>query len=58
MEGAAETGALVAAELLDDLGVAHPPVLARLMEVIAALPRASYHAGLGRRMRLAQVRRP
>jgi monoamine oxidase len=57
MEGGAETGALVAAELLDDLGVAHPPMLVHLVERIAAVPRASYHAGFGRRMKLAQVRR-
>ena len=57
MEGGAETGALVAAELLDDLGVAQPRVLAGLIEVITAVPRASYHAGFGRRMKIAQVRR-
>ncbi len=57
MEGAAETGALVAAELLDDLGVDLPPLLASIVEMTTAAPRASYHAGFGRRMKLAQVRR-
>jgi monoamine oxidase len=57
MEGGAETGALVAAELLDDLGVALPPVLANLVEMIAPVPRASYHAGFGQRMKISQVRR-
>lgn len=57
MEGGAETGALVAAELLDDLGVDHPPVLGGLIEEITAVPRASYHAGFGRRMKLAERRR-
>lgn len=57
MEGGAETGALVAAELLDDLGVGLPPVLANLVEMIAPVPRASYHAGFGKRMKISQVRR-
>jgi monoamine oxidase len=42
MEGGAETGALVAAELT---------------ELLTAAPRASYHAGFGRRMKIAQMRR-
>jgi monoamine oxidase len=57
MEGAAETGALVAAEILDDLGIEHPAILAGLLQMIAARPRASYHAGFGERMRLSQIRR-
>jgi monoamine oxidase len=57
MEGGAETGALVAAELLDDLEVGYPPVLASLIDMLTEAPRATYHRGLGRRMRLAQVRR-
>jgi monoamine oxidase len=57
MEGGAETGALVAAELLDDLGVATPSVLAKLVEMLTPEPRASYHAGFGRRMKISRVRR-
>jgi monoamine oxidase len=57
MEGGAETGALVAAELLDDLGVAMPAVLAQLVEMLTPEPRASYHAGFGRRMKISRVRR-
>src|SRR6185436_5244492 len=57
MEGGAETGALVAAELLDDLKLSYPPVLAGLIEMLTEAPRASYHRGFGRRMKIAQVRR-
>lgn len=58
MEGAAETGALVAAEVLDDLGVRHPAALSQLLEIATAgRRRASYHAGFGRRMTLADLRR-
>jgi monoamine oxidase len=57
MEGGAETGALVAAELLDDLGVDKPALLAELIEMLTEAPRASYHAGFGRRMKIAQRRR-
>jgi monoamine oxidase len=57
MEGGADTGALVAAEILDDLGIAHPPALAAILAMTAARPRASYHAGRGARMKLAQIRR-
>lgn len=57
MEGGAETGALVAAELLDDLKRSYPPVLAGLIEMLTEAPRASYHGGFGRRMKIAQVRR-
>lgn len=57
MEGAAETGALVAAELLDDLGVDRSALLAELTELLTEAPRASYHAGFGGRMKIAQVRR-
>jgi monoamine oxidase len=45
MEGGAETGGLVALEILDDLGV---PPTARLSAIAAAklaLPQATYHAG-------------
>jgi len=57
MEGAAETGALVAAEVLDDLGKRHPAELAGLVEMVAARPRASYHGRYGERMKLSQIRR-
>lgn len=58
MEGAAETGALVAGEMLDDLGVPYPAVLATLLpEMTAERPRASYHGAYGRRMKISQVRR-
>ncbi|MBX3157200.1 MAG: FAD-dependent oxidoreductase [Deltaproteobacteria bacterium] len=57
MEGGADTGALVAAEILDDLGIAHPPALAALLAMTAARPRASYHAGRGARMKLSQIRK-
>lgn len=58
MEGGAETGALVAAEILDDLGLDPPALLASLVSSArAGRPRASYHAGLGRRMAPGQRRR-
>ena len=56
MEGAAETGALVAAELLDELGVEAP---ARLQAVLApklVLPQACYRAP-ARQLRRNQRRR-
>ena len=56
-EGGAETGALVAAELLEDLGVDKSELLTELTEMLTEAPRASYHAGFGQRMKLAQVRR-
>ena len=56
MEGGAETGAMVAAEILDDLGVAQPPVLAGILSMLTARPRASYHAGFGERMQPSQIR--
>jgi monoamine oxidase len=57
MEGGADTGALVAAEILDDLGIPHPPALAGLLAMTAARPRASYHGGRGARMKLSQIRK-
>jgi monoamine oxidase len=58
MEGGAETGAMVAAEVLDDLGIDQPPVLGRILEeATARRPRASYHAGFGKKMRISQIRR-
>jgi monoamine oxidase len=56
MEGGAETGAMVAAEILDDLGVAQPPVLAGILSMLVARPRGSYHAGFGERMHPSQIR--
>jgi len=58
MEGGAETGALVAAELLDDLAVAYPEELAALVETVTEAPRASYHAGFGQRMKRPAGRPP
>lgn len=57
MEGGAETGAMVAGEILEDLGVPLPPILAGLLAIIAERPRASYHAGFGKKMTIGQVRR-
>jgi monoamine oxidase len=58
MEGGAETGTMVAAEVLDDLGVAKPAMLQTLLDtVVAERPRASYHAGFGKRMRVSQIRK-
>lgn len=58
MEGGAETGTMVAAEVLDDLGIAHPAMLTAILDtVIAERPRASYHAGFGKRMHMSQIRR-
>lgn len=60
MEGGAETGAMVAAEILDDLKVDKPSDLAAVIDLLTAdrkRPRASYHAGFGARLRPDQVRR-
>jgi hypothetical protein len=57
MEGGAETGALNAGEILDDLKIHQPPVLASLLTTLTARPRGSYHAGHGARMTIGQVRR-
>ncbi|MCX5741457.1 MAG: FAD-dependent oxidoreductase, partial [Proteobacteria bacterium] len=57
MEGGAETGAMVAAEILDALGVQQPPLLVGLLSTLAARPRASYHGGFGERMRISEIRR-
>ena len=43
MEGAAETGGLVAAEVLDDLGVAKSSLLERIVARKLAVPQACYH---------------
>jgi monoamine oxidase len=58
MEGGAETGAMNAGEILDDLGIPLPLTLAGLLkQVTARRPRASYHAGFGATMTVRQVRR-
>jgi monoamine oxidase len=61
MEGGAETGALVAAEILDDLGISPSARLAQILAPELARPQASYHAGRFRggrhRLRRNQWRR-
>ena len=54
MEGGADTGTLVAAEVLDDLGIDYPLILAGILDQTASKPRASYHGG---KMKLSQLRR-
>ena len=56
MEGGAETGAMVAAEICDDLGVDQPAVLVALLAQLVQRPRGSYHAGFGERMKLSEIR--
>lgn len=50
MEGAAETGALVAAEVLDDLGLARSEGLGLIVGAKLRLPQPCYHGGGGVRM--------
>jgi len=57
MEGGAETGLLVAGEILDDLRAVRPVELTAQLQLLASRPRASYHAGFGQRMRLSEIRR-
>lgn len=61
MEGGAETGALVAMEILDDLGVAASPRHRAIVAPKLALPQATYHAnrfrGERRRLRRQERRR-
>jgi monoamine oxidase len=61
MEGGAETGALVAMEILDDLGVAASARHRAILAPKLALPQATYHAnrfrGERRRLRRQQRRR-
>lgn len=57
MEGGAETGLLVAGEILDDLRAVKAEELVAQLRLIASRPRASYHAGFGDRMRLSEIRR-
>ena len=56
MEGGAETGAMVAAELLDGFAIRQPDILAGLLAQLVHRPRASYHAGFGQRMALSEIR--
>lgn len=60
MEGAAETGALVAAEILDDLGIAHSQGLSDVLGPKLLVPQACYGADrfprLDRRARRALIR--
>ena len=47
-----------AAEVLDDLGVAHPAMLDALIGVLTSeRVRAGYHGTKGQRMRLSQIRK-
>ncbi len=63
MEGAAETGTLVAAEILDDLTIDYPFVLAGILDMLGVTaeerprPRASYHAAFGQRPKLRDRKR-
>lgn len=64
MEGAAETGTLVAAEILDDLEIDYPFVLAGLLELLGVTgekserrARASYHAAFGERPKVRDRKR-
>ena len=58
MEGGAETGVMVAAEIMDDLGLEKPAMLVSLLDLVtSARPRASYHRGFGERMHPRQIRR-
>lgn len=57
MEGAAETGALVAAEILADLGMAAPQGLVRALGPKLLIPQACFRAGRWRPMRFTERRR-
>ncbi|MBA3539104.1 MAG: FAD-dependent oxidoreductase [Deltaproteobacteria bacterium] len=57
MEGGAETGAMVAAEILDTLEIRLPQLLAGLLSQLVERPRATYHGGFGDRMRVSEIRR-
>lgn len=57
MEGAAETGALVAAEILADLGIAAPQGLVRALGPKLLIPQAGYRASRWQPMRFAARRR-
>ncbi len=57
MEGAAETGALVAQEILDELGVDATPMHVVSLQAKLSLPQACYQAGRFGRMRWQARRR-
>ncbi|MEZ4365242.1 MAG: NAD(P)/FAD-dependent oxidoreductase [Kofleriaceae bacterium] len=57
MEGGAETGALVAAEILDDVGLAPSSRHAALLDHKLRLPQACYHGGGGAPMPRRSARR-
>jgi hypothetical protein len=57
MEGAAETGMLVAAEILDDHSITPTSAHEALLALKLVVPQASYHAGQPRRGSLIQRRR-
>jgi monoamine oxidase len=50
MEGGAETGAMAAGEVLDDLGIAHSAMLRGMLAHKLRLWQASYHAARGARL--------
>ena len=57
MEGGAETGTMVAGEVLDDLGVAQPDALAQIIATLTAdmrVRRACYHGDRGTPMTLRE----
>jgi monoamine oxidase len=49
MEGGLETGAMAAGEILDDLGIPHGALLARVLAPKLVRPQGAYHASQGRR---------
>ncbi|MEZ4295240.1 MAG: FAD-dependent oxidoreductase [Polyangiaceae bacterium] len=57
MEGAAESGAFAAAEILEELEIAPSEQLARLLDTKLGVPQPWYRGGAGRRMRLSERRR-
>ncbi|MBA2664784.1 MAG: FAD-dependent oxidoreductase [Bradymonadaceae bacterium] len=57
MEGACETGAMVAAELLDDLALPLPAAMHRTLEHKLVLPQACYHGDQHDKLRRNQRRR-
>lgn len=57
MEGAAETGALVATEIIEDLGLGMPSALRRALTVKLELPQATRRGFEARKLRWMQRRR-
>ncbi|MCE9573745.1 MAG: FAD-dependent oxidoreductase [Deltaproteobacteria bacterium] len=51
MEGSCETGAMAAGEILDDLGIPHGALLARVLAPKLTRPQGAYHASHGQRRR-------